>query len=585
MKIKCNGQDILSNNFTDKDKRKLDSVQPCANNYKHPIVDGYKHLPKGGKEGQVVTHDGTSATWKNFMDFIPNKDDLFAYGVQFDTTIGDPHLTRIGNLSLHKSLPIQSQLKGCIAKGGEVQYWLNESDWRFKKDPEIITSNIGLMKDEYTITISGGSINKFKSQWVKINGVPAQIVALSINNIYIVKANTDLDNLGLTNGQSVQVELGAILNGYDGTVRVYCPEFYIKSIVDGTICKVLISETKLDNTYTYQPAVLIDAYRCTQLNTVPSNMGYLSTLSFGSLVSIVNNSTYCRGGGENTSAYDQYLTSDQFRTNLGKPLTRRTRSYIRRYCKNNNSYIMSYTQYKNIFYWLYVIEYANFNSQEDYNATLTENGYKQGGLGIGITNMQHSVEYNNACAITPCGYGNILGNKTGIVPLTIPAFTYKPNYSDINYTQSEQTMQMPRWRGFDNPFGDIGTILDGIIIEYKEDKNYIYICQNEAKFSDGINTYYTKVGELTHQKGYIKSFNLGNTANIFPDSVGASSTTYICDYVIVNPIGNINIPVVGGYSISNYMSGLGFFQLQFSVDSFSNSVGYRTVSNFIPKDK
>lgn len=49
--------------------------------------------------------------------------------------------------------------------------------------------------------------------------------------------------------------------------------------------------------------------------------------------------------------------------------------------------MLSYDQYKNIFYWLYVVEYANFNSQEAYNATLTDEGYRQGGLGNGITNM------------------------------------------------------------------------------------------------------------------------------------------------------------------------------------------------------
>lgn len=56
-------------------------------------------------------------------------EEVLGYGVQFDMTVADPHLTRIGNMSLHKSLPIQSQLKGCIAQGDKVIYWLNESDW------------------------------------------------------------------------------------------------------------------------------------------------------------------------------------------------------------------------------------------------------------------------------------------------------------------------------------------------------------------------------------------------------------------------------------------------------------------------
>ena len=62
-------------------------------------------------------------------------EEILAYGVQWDTTVSDPHLTRIGNMSLHKTLPIQSQLKGCIAQGNQVIYWLDESDWRWRKNP------------------------------------------------------------------------------------------------------------------------------------------------------------------------------------------------------------------------------------------------------------------------------------------------------------------------------------------------------------------------------------------------------------------------------------------------------------------
>jgi len=34
--------------------------------------------------------------------------DILAYGVEWDTEVSDPHLTRIGNMNLHRSLPIQS---------------------------------------------------------------------------------------------------------------------------------------------------------------------------------------------------------------------------------------------------------------------------------------------------------------------------------------------------------------------------------------------------------------------------------------------------------------------------------------------
>lgn len=322
------------------------------------------------------------------------------------------------------------------------------------------------------------------------------------------------------------IELGAVLNGYDGTVRVYCPAFYIKSTVEGNVSKVWLSTSKINDTYTYQPEILVDAYRSTVLNSVPENMGYLSTLPVNSAISVVNTNAYCRGG-INRSDYDQYLTTDPFRTDLGKPLTNLSRSSMRTYSRNAKSQVLSYDQYKNIFYWLYVVEYANFNSQEDYNATLTDEGYRQGGIGVGITNMANWKEYNKNCPLTPCGYGNILGNRTDLIPLVIPD-------TDDGIVH-EQSMSMPRWRGFDNPFGDIYTTLDGIIIDtdvnnHSDSMNYVYTCQDASKYADTLNDSYVKVGETPPEDGFTRAFNLGDAAHIIPSLMGGDSTKYICDY-------------------------------------------------------
>nr|DAJ81332.1 MAG TPA: hypothetical protein [Caudoviricetes sp.] len=103
-------------------------------------------------------------------------------------------------------------------------------------------------------------------------------------------------------------------------------------------------------------------------------MGYLSTLPQNSAISVVNTEAYCRGGGNRTSN-DTYLSTDPFRTDLGKPRTSLSRANMRTYSKNAKSEMLSYEQYKNIFYWLWVIEYANFNSQEEFNEELTAEGY------------------------------------------------------------------------------------------------------------------------------------------------------------------------------------------------------------------
>lgn len=588
MKIKCNGQDILSNNFTDKDKKKLDSIQFCANNYKHPIRDGYKHLPAGGTKGQVVTHNGTKATWEYLTNMFTGLEEVLAYGVQFDITVADPHLTRIGNMSLHKSLPIQSQLKGCIAQGGKIIYWLNESDWRFRKEAITKSVELTVAGDVYTMVADVFNTSQYDKQWVKINGVACQINSIDKStNTATLLVNDDLKALSLSSGTK-SIELGAVLNGYDGTVRVYCPAFYIKSTVDGNIAKVWLSTVKIDDTYTHQPAVLIDAYRSTVLNTIPENMGYLSTLLVNSAISVVNTHDYCRGGG-NRSENDIYLETDPSRSDLCKPRTNMSRATMRTYSRNASSEMLSYDQYKNIFYWLYVIEYANFNCQEVYNEAVTAEGYKQGGLGAGVTTIDYDtwMEYNNLYPLTPCGYCNELGNGTGLKTMTVVI----PTTSGGDPTQT-YNFSVPRWRGFDNPFGDIFTNLDGIIIQEDAEENTltVYTTTDPNNYGDDESAKNAMeiAGHEINKYGYTKEFDLGEAAHIIPKSVGGNTTEYKCDYhqsFFENT--SLGTLIVGGFAFNGAEAGLGYFCSAGGVSDFYQITGFRTVSDFVsfPSDK
>ena len=528
----------------------------------------YSAVPKEGHEKQILAWKASGeAKWEDLANIFTSLEELFAYGVQFDSTVADPHLTRIGNMSFHKSLPIQSQLKGCIAQGGKVIYWLNESDWRFRKEAVTQDVTLTVSDDTYTLTADVFSTLQYDKQWVKIDSVACQINSIdTTNKVATLITNDDLKALSLESGTK-SIELGAVLNGYDGTVRVYCPAFYIKSVTEGTVSKVWLSTTKINDTYTYQPEILIDAYRSTVLNTVPENMGYLSTLAVNSAISVVNTNTYCRGGG-NRSDYDQYLTTAPFKTDLGKPRTNISRANMRTYSRNADSQMLSYDQYKNIFYWLYVVEYANFNSQEAYNATLTDEGYRQGGLGDGITNIS---TYYGYYPITLCGYGNTLGNKTGVLDLTV----------------NTQTMQMPRWRGFDNPFGDIWTNLDGIILK-RDTANAIsavYTCQDQDQYADSLNDYYEKVGEETPNQGFTKSFDLGDAAHIIPSAIGGDSTKYICDYHLTSSDTNLRTLLLGGSAAYGTYAGLGYFFSTYGVSYAWANIGFRSVSGFVSSDK
>lgn len=566
-------------------QQEISNISTALENHKNN--QDKKHIPDGGHEGQILSWESEgTAKWEDLTNVFPGLEEILAYGVQWNTTVSDPHLTRIGNMSLHKTLPIQSQLKGCIAQGNKVQYWLDENDWKWRKNPVIQNMTLAVADGVYTIVDTLFADNRYKDQWLRINNIPCKVTAIDTGSTTATLTPDEAIEAG-----AYDVELGAVLNGYDGTVRVYCPNFYIKSYIDGNIRKVYISTVKIDNSWTYQHEVLVDAYRCTVLNTVPENMGYLSTLPVNSAISVVNTESYCRGGG-NRSANDTYLETDPFRTDLGKPRTSTSRANMRTYARNTTSELLSYEQYKNIFYWLWVIEYANFNSQAQFNDTLTSEGYKQGGMGSGVTNINGNYwnYYNGYYPLTPCGYGNQLGNRTGLIDMQITT----PTTSGGDPTQV-YNFKVPRWRGFDNPFGDIWTNLDGIIIDTPltgaSDTGVLptcYIITDPANYTDtleGIEEKADRIYSQPHSEGYIKEWHLGSAADMIPQSTGGNTTQFKCDYYWVNYDDTPETLLVGGRAVHGSGAGLGGFGSYYPVSYAYTFVGFRSASAFLSAEQ
>lgn len=501
---KVDGKQLSTNDYTTSEKNKLQGIATNANNYTHPTTAGNKHLPAGGTVGQVLVNSGDgTGEWKDVEPGIDltGLEDIYSYGVEWDSTVADPTLTRIGNPLLHKSLPVQSQYKGCVANGAAINYYLDPNDWSKKAD--------------------GGN---------------------------------------------------SVLDGTDGTVRVHIPKFYGKSGVEGTKRWVRMSTIKMDNTWIEIPEMLVDAYRSTVDTTVSATP---------KAVSVVNTTAQFRGGG-NRTANDTYLDTDAFRSDLGKPRTNISRANMRTYATNAGSEMLCYEYYKWIFYWAWVIEYATFNSQATYNAELTADGYHQGGLGPGITNWNNNANgwsgYNGTYPITPCGYCNDIGNFTGIKELVIPETVV-----DESTTVPTKTFKVPRWRGFDNPFGDIWTNLDGIILERTaaNQPSSVYTTSNPSAFGDD-NTAKGKMtvaGKEIASDGYTKDFDLGSKGEIIPSVVGGSATTYMCDYHWCNAAStSLRTLFVGGGANDGGGAGLGCFHSSNGVGTVGSRVGFRTLN-------
>ena len=436
----------------------------------------------------LATSDGT---FKPISDFVLKTElpdvsiDILSYGVEWDITVADPTCARIGNPLFHKSLPIQSEYKGCVVKNGKLQYYLNPNDWSKKS-----------------------------------NGEPSH------------------------------------LDGTDGDVMIHTPKFYGKSGSNGNKRWVRISTVKVDASWIEIPEMFISAYRITTF--VDSDKGKIA--------SVVNTTEGYRGGGDRAN-FDQYLSTDKFRTDLGKPRTGISRAAARTMANNSGQELLCYEFYKWIFYWNYVIEYANFNSQKEFNSELTSDGYHQGGLGPGLTTWDWNSwnTYNGNYAITPCGYTNEFGNFSGV--------------KAIQLQSPEKTLYANRWRGFENPFGDIWTNLEGIVIKRDADKanSNVYTTTDVSKYGDDYSLFDIAGVEIA-QDGYIRTFDLGSKAEIIPSSITGSESTYKCDYHWCNAdLVEKRTLLVGGSALNGGRAGLGCFHSAFGVGFAYANVGFRSL--------
>ncbi len=436
----------------------------------------------------LATSDGT---FKPISDFVLKTElpdvsiDMLSYGVEWDITVADPTCTRIGNPLLHKSLPIQSEYKGCVVKNGKLQYYLNPNDWSKKS-----------------------------------NGEPSH------------------------------------LDGTDGDVMIHTPRFYGKSGSNGNKRWVRISTVQIDASWTEIPEMFISAYRITT---------FLDS-DKGKVASVVNTTEGYRGGGDRAN-FDQYLSTDKFRTDLGKPRTGISRAAARTMANNSGQELLCYEFYKWIFYWNYVIEYANFNSQKEFNSELTSDGYHQGGLGPGLTTWDWNSwnTYNGNYAITPCGYTNEFGNFSGV--------------KAIQLQSPEKTLYANRWRGFENPFGDIWTNLEGIIIKRDAAKanSNVYTTTDISKYGDDYSLFDIAGVEIA-QDGCIGTFDLGSKAEIIPSSITGSESTYKCDYHWCNAdLVEKRTLVVGGGALNGGQAGLGCFASDNGVGYAATDVGFRSL--------
>ena len=358
-----------------------------------------------------------------------------AYGVRWNSVNqATTACERIGNLELHKTLPIQSRFKVCIHKGKEIQYYCHPDDSRFREDntgyvktlpivilsetkPAIIEDTDTTVKIRHTITDDIFADYKYLYAFIKVyadntTGNVCRITKIdTTNKIAYLESNHTFES------GDYSVELGCSINGYDGEIGVDTGgKFYQWSVDnDGDNNEIWQSLYKCVPYAREIKRHIIGIDRACVLNVAfnDTKWGWIGSLESNTAVNVINYHTNLRGGSNNSS-WDKYLGVDNFRCQLGKARTNIPLSTMRSYSQKTDGGQMLYKQIWEAIVWSYVIEYADFDVKKAYNSELTTEDYHQGGLGNGVIGGNNLGNYNNNEKFVPNDYTLELGNNTNI---------------------------------------------------------------------------------------------------------------------------------------------------------------------------
>lgn len=392
-----------------------------------------------------------STEWSPAWEDIPDLEERYAYGVEWDTASSSPDGVRVGNMQLHRELPIQSKMRMC-----------------------------------------------------------------------------EVDKLGAVTAASVT----GMVQRLDGSIMTEIPEHWYKLYTNGTKFRMMLSEIPLPG-YNHIDKFYISTYEAC-ISRSEGKLWSENLYAYSDGNSSLNNLR----GGDNTSDWD-----GTYRSLLKRPVTNLTRDQFRQAARKRGSgwEMYTYGAHKTLF-WLFAVEYATLNSQKPFNAQKDANGFAQGGLGEGATQMTNWGNFNNFNPMIPCGYTNEFGNRSG-------EKAYVVKDADGN---TVATLMANRYRGIENPFGHIWKYCDGANVQVTTGDtgvSVLWTTDDPSNFSDTSYTGYDKKGNICRTNGFAKKMLLGEDGDIVTTEVGGSSSTYWCDYYYTNTSTNsLRLVAVGGGS-------------------------------------
>lgn len=356
------------------------------------------------------------------------------------------------------------------------------------------------------------------------------------------------------------------LDGSDGDVGVNVPQFYICVKDTGTKYQLWISDFNIDGTFTRVHPFIISHTKTMTRTREDSKEEVFSAC-------IKHDDTRYLGGNKSSSVAATKLQ--------GRPRTGINYDKANEFCANRGDWItiIDYLEYCAIQALCY-IEYANFDNQAALNINLTSEGFKQGGLGAGVTNLRLdrwiTFNDNNPIIYTYWSSEHNVGNGSTITK----EFAIAGYNTDGSYFNTYPAI----YRGILNFFGDIWSFVrDVVIINKDADYNSVYLLKKGVAYADvtvdNVDEKCYFIGYQANASTHITEFDLQRGPYFVPNLVGTSKKfdyNYIRGNNGQDTDKSVRVLMVGGRADNGSSAGSGCFASGWLRSYSSTGVGFFT---------
>lgn len=368
-------------------------------------------------------------------------------------------------------------------------------------------------------------------------------------------------------GWAKPLENGLIppLDGSDGDVGVRVPEFYICVKDTGTKYQLWISDFNIDGTFTrVHPFIISHTKTMTRIREDGKEEVFSACIK--------HDDTRYLGGNKSSSVVATKLQ--------GRPRTGINYDEANEFCANRGDWItmIDYLEYCAIQALCY-IEYANFDNQAALNTNLTSDGFKQGGLGAGVTNLERNrwsrFNGNNPIVQTYWSAEHNIGNGN----------TNGDHYELSAYNDDGSNFSTyPVFYHGIHLFGDIWSFVrDVVIINKDTDYNSVYLLKKGVAHADvtvdNVDEKCYFIGYQANTNNYITEFDLQRGPYFIPNLVGTNKKfdyNYIRGNNGQDTDKSVRVLLVSGSADSRSRAGSGHFYSHWVRSASHAYVGFFT---------